>query len=125
MNAIEDLVDRYCQGWSDPDPQARARLLLGALAPGATYTDPRADKLSIDQLLAHITRTLAARPGSIVQRTSVVDVHHDVARFHWHVVLPDGTTLPEGIDFIELHENSQRIGRIVGFFGPLGGRSPP
>jgi hypothetical protein len=26
-----------------------------------------------------------------------VQVHHDVARFAWHVVLADGSTLPEGL----------------------------
>ena len=30
MDKIEELVDRYCRGWSDPDPQARERLLRDA-----------------------------------------------------------------------------------------------
>lgn len=50
--------------------------------------------------------------------TSDVDVHHEMLRFSWKIVLQDGKTMLEGIDFGELDE-SGRIRRIVGFFGVL------
>lgn len=55
-------------------------------------------------------------------RASAVDVHHGLARFAWHVVQADGTALPEGLDIAELSSDGRQIGRIVGFFGPLGQR---
>jgi len=119
MNGVEMLVDSYCQGWSDPDPLVRERCIRETLAPEATYVDPRTDTLSVEQLLAHISKTVASRPGATVKRTSNVDVHHNLARFNWQVLLSDGTNLPEGIDFIELEDDHRRIRRIVGFFGPL------
>ena len=119
MNELEVVVDRYCQGWSDPDPLVRERLIRETLVPTATYADPRTDILSVDQLLSHISRIAASRPGATVRRTSTVDVHHNLARFTWHVLLSDGTNLAEGIDFIELEDDSKRIRRIVGFFGSL------
>ena len=57
-------------------------------------------------------------PGARVVRTSGVDAHHHLARFAWHVVLADGTTLPDGLDLAELTPDG-RIRRIIGFFGPL------
>lgn len=119
MNEVEVLVDSYCQGWSDPDPLVRERLIRETLVPTATYADPRTDILSVEQLLFHISKIVTSRPGATVKRTSNVDVHHNFARFSWHVLLSDGTNLPEGIDFIELEDDGKRIRRIVGFFGPL------
>ena len=113
------LVDAYCRAWSDPDPAQREKLIQQALSPDATYTDPRADCRNPQELLAHIANILAARPGARIMLTSQVDVHHKVARFHWQVVMPDGTKLPEGIDFVEFTPDGSKIARIVGFFGPL------
>lgn len=118
MTGIEELIDTYCRAWSDPDPGERQRLLGLVWAEGATYTDPRADRLDAPALLAHIARIQAQRPGAVVERTSRIDEHHGAGRFHWHVRLHDGSTLPQGIDFFELSADG-RIARVVGFFGPL------
>ncbi len=119
MAHVEELVDQYCEGWSAPSPQERERLLRGALTDDAIYCDPRANRLNVSQLLEHISRVHATRPGANVVRTSNIDVHHDFARFHWHVAMPDGNRLPEGIDIIELTEDGKKIQKILGFFGPL------
>ncbi|MFT3664732.1 nuclear transport factor 2 family protein [Piscinibacter sp.] len=123
MNALEHLIDTYCDGWSAPTPEERERLIRATLADDATYCDPRADDLPVPDLLAHISGVQAKRPGAKVVRTSAVDVHHGFARFHWHVVLPDGTTLPEGLDVVELSPDGKRIQHVLGFFGPLQRRS--
>ncbi|MCO1654848.1 nuclear transport factor 2 family protein [Pseudonocardia humida] len=115
---IDDVIDTYCGAWSDPDPQRRRALLRSVWADGATYTDPTVHATGPDELLAHIDTVLARRPGAKVVRTSRVDVHHGLARFAWHVVQADGSTLPEGLDLAELTADG-RIRRIIGFFGPL------
>jgi hypothetical protein len=115
----EELIDRYCLAWTSADTAERELHLKAVWDHGATYTDPRTNVTGLEGLLAHIAGVQAQRPGARVLRTSRVDVHHKLARFHWHVALPDGTTLPEGIDFAELSDDGTRIKRIVGFFGPL------
>jgi hypothetical protein len=120
-NPLEALIDRYCEAWSIPDAALRKRMLDEVWAEGAVYTDPRAHTTGAQELCDHIGRILQSRPGARIQRTSAVDAHHNLARFHWHVVLPDGTTLPEGIDVAELSDDG-KIRRIVGFFGPLARR---
>ena len=121
------LVDLYCRAWSDPSPERRAELMHAALAPDASYTDPTVHAGSVAELLAHITRVQARRPGSRVERTSQVDRHHGVARFAWHAVEADGNPLPEGIDLIFLSTDGAKIERIIGFFGPVkrGGSPAP
>ena len=118
-NAVTDLIDRYCAVWNELDSARRSRLLAEIWADAATYTDPTIHARNGDELLAHIERVQARRPGSRVVRTTAVDVHHGVARFGWHVVQADGTSLPDGLDIAYLSSDGQRITRIVGFFGPL------
>ncbi len=116
---LTTLIDRYCAVWGEPDPARRAALLAEVWGPGATYTDPRVHATSAAELLVHIDKVLGHCRGAKVVRTSALDVHHGMARFAWHVVLADGSTLPEGIDIAEFTADAQRIQRIVGFFGPL------
>jgi hypothetical protein len=116
---LSDLVDRYCQVWNEPDAARRAELLASVWAAGATYTDPSVHAANAEALLSHIAKVQARRPGSKVVRVSGVDVHHGIARFAWHVVQADGTTLPDGLDLAFLSPDGAKIERIIGFFGPL------
>ena len=115
----EELIDRYCAVWNEPDPGRRASLLAAVWGAGATYTDPSVHAESAEALLAHIAKLRARRPGARVVRTSAVDLHHGLARFAWRVEQADGTALPEGLDLAELTADGTRLARIVGFFGPL------
>ncbi|WP_298213196.1 nuclear transport factor 2 family protein [Acidovorax sp.] len=117
-NTLTGLVDAYCNVWCEPDPALRRQQLAAIWASNATYTDPTVHAACGDELLAHITKVLARRPGSKVRRTSNVDEHHGCVRFAWHVVQSDGTSLPEGIDFLEVNAKGE-IQRVIGFFGPL------
>jgi hypothetical protein len=116
---LSELIDTYCQAWSDPSPERRAELLDAVWAPGATYTDPSVHAVGSAELLAHIAKVLARRPGSRVVRTSQTDAHHGMARFAWHAVEANGNALPEGIDIAFLSADGSKIERIIGFFGPV------
>lgn len=118
--ALDSLIDTYCAGWSDPDPLRRRKFLGEALADGATYTDPTAHTVGVEELASHIDSVFAQQPGMRVLRVSNVDAHHGVARFGWRLVQADGTALPDGVDFVEFSAEG-RIRRIVGFFGGLRG----
>ncbi len=119
--SLEATIDRYCEAWTDPDPAKRAALLADVWAPGATYTDPMVHAEGAEALLKHIAGIHQHRPGARIARTSELQVHHDVARFAWQVTLPDGSSLPEGLD-LAIFDADGRIKWIVGFFGPLGSR---
>lgn len=116
---VTTLIDRYCQVWNEGDPSIRADLLASVWATDATYTDPSVHTSNGQELLNHIAGVRARRPGATVQRTSAVDTHHTVARFAWHVLQADGTSLPEGLDIAFISSDGSRIERIIGFFGPL------
>jgi hypothetical protein len=114
----ESTIDRYCEAWSLDDPAHRASALAQVWADGGSYCDPTVHTLGAAALLDHIAAILKRRPGSRVVRTSVLDHHHDVARFSWAAVAADGTVLRQGVDFA-MFDGSGRIAQVVGFFGPL------
>jgi hypothetical protein len=116
---VEEVIDRYCEAWCDPDAGGRAALLAKVWSERATYTDPTVHAEGASELLAHIARVQARRPGGRVLRTSVIDGHHDVVRFAWKAVDANGATLVNGIDLAILTSDGTKIERIVGFFGDL------
>ena len=120
-SAVERVIDAYCAAWNEPDRARRREMLSAVWRAEATYTDPTAHVAGVDQLVAHIEKVLARRPGARVVRTSAVDAHHGFVRFAWRVVQADGTLLPEGIDFAEV-DNDGAIRGFVGFLGPLAAR---
>ncbi len=115
---VDALIDRYCEVWGEVDSSRREELLGSVWAPGATYTDPTVHAVGSREVLAHIAKVQARRPGSRVVRTSEIDEHHCVARFAWRAIEADGNALPEGIDLAFLSADRSRIERIIGFFGP-------
>jgi hypothetical protein len=119
--ALEELITTYCAAWGEPDPGRRAQMLKEVWTEDGTYTDPTAHVAGRRELVEHIGNVLARYPGGRVVRTSVLDTHHDLVRFTWKMVLADGRSLPEGIDFGEL-SGERKLRRIVGFFGPLAQR---
>jgi hypothetical protein len=57
-------------------------------------------------------------PGHTFRQASGVDAHHDLFRFAWELVGPDGTVTVGGIDVGQLADDG-RFRRITGFLGPL------
>jgi hypothetical protein len=86
--ALVELIDRYCDVWNEPTASRRAELLAQVWAGGATYTDPSVHAGSADELLAHIEKVRARRPGVRVLRTSAIDTHQIDS-----LNLPAGTVL--------------------------------
>ena len=113
------LIDLYCQAWSEPTPGHRAELLRGVWAANASYTDPTVHAQGAVELLAHITKVQAIRPGARVIRTSEVDHHHAVARFAWCAMDANGHELRDGIDITFISADGLKIESIIGFFGPI------
>lgn len=116
--AFEKVIDTYCSAWCETDAVKRDAILARVWGEGATYTDPTVHVAGRAALVAHIDAVFKVYPGARIARVSAVDVHHAVARFAWKMVLVDGMSLPEGIDFAELGSDG-KLARIVGFFGPL------
>jgi hypothetical protein len=116
-STLEKLVEDYCAAWNAADPAASHALLANCWAQHGSYTDPTVHLVGAGELVAHIFRVQARRPGSRIVLTSNIDAHHDVLRFMWKRVNQDRSVVVEGIDVAVIE--SGRIVRMVGFFGVL------
>jgi hypothetical protein len=116
---LEETIDIYCAAWSERDPGYRRELLERVVTVDVRYTDPDTDVTGCADLVDHISGVLAGGVGAKIVKTSLVDGHHGLARFAWHLVNADGKALPEGLDIVSVDEQTGKLKTILGFFGPL------
>lgn len=108
-------IEAYLQAYSEPDGDRRRELIERAFAPDATLADPPFDAAGHDALHATFGAVLDQYPRHTFRRTSDVDEHHDVARYRWQMVGPDGAVAFAGTDVVRF-DGAGRIASVVGFF---------
>jgi SnoaL-like protein len=116
-DAVEELVERYLQAWTERRAPARRRLLEGLWAEGGTYSSWVTSLEGLDALDDHIARRQQEQePGSRVVRTSDVHANEGRISFTWVLFGPDGTAAFEGSEFAEVDEHG-KIVRVTSFSG--------
>ncbi|MEU9502344.1 nuclear transport factor 2 family protein [Streptomyces sp. NPDC048196] len=109
-----DAVARYFEAWNATEEEALGKAVAAAFDEQATYTDPLADVAGHDGLAAVIAGAHAQFPGFVFRQLGDVDGHHDVVRFGWELVAPDGTAPVAGFDVARLTDDG-RIRTVAGF----------
>ena len=117
-NIIEATIDRYVVMFNEADGEVRAELGTDVFVDDGRLVDPLVDATGPEQIAAAIGGLRDQMPGHSLARTTVVDTHHDHARFGWTVNGPDGSVAVAGIDIVTLAPNG-RIQTAIGFFGDL------
>ena len=108
----------YAAAWSEPDPQARARMLEECFAVDGRIAT-RGDGIRGRAALAAAIDAFFADPRRLTTRvTSAIDVHGRIFRFRAVLEWPDGTP------FLEVHDAGEvdaggRISLLLTFNGPL------
>jgi len=111
-------VDAYFAIWNEEDAAMRAQHIEEAWTESGRYVDPARDATGHAALNEMVSAARPHFPGHTVKRTSGIDSHHDLLRFSWDVVGPDGSFPVSGIDVGVLAPDG-RLERITGFFGEL------
>jgi hypothetical protein len=114
----ETTIDRYLATWNEPDGAARAERAHSVWAADGRLVDPLIDAVGPEAIAAAIGALRDQMPGHSLARTTVLDVHHDQARFGWTVNAPDGTVAVAGIDVVTFAADG-RIQSAIGFFGDV------
>lgn len=115
---LNELIKLYADAWSEPDRVLRQHLLERVWVEDGTYTDPTTHLIGRLGLINHIDGVFEKIPGTRLEVTSEIEMHHDKFRFTWRMLLANGEVFLDGIDFGELDTNG-KLHRIVGFFGAL------
>lgn len=118
MNDTTTTVDTYLAMWNEDDPARRAELIAAAWSPDCTYLDPQLEATGHAALSEMVDTVHGHLPGYRFRRTSGIDTHHDLVRFGWELVGPEGDIFVAGIDVGRLDADG-RLSSIQGFFGDL------
>ncbi|OQW73122.1 MAG: hypothetical protein BVN32_14245 [Proteobacteria bacterium ST_bin14] len=117
MKNYPKAFDEFLAGWNEWNADKRRGIFEQVVAPDVEFTDPLHRLSGIEAFLDMVTDFQRSRPGAVTLRTSDVDFHHHVARYHWAIMI-DGVKLIDGFDAVQLDEQG-RFQRICGFFGLL------
>ena len=118
MSDVKTTVDAYLEGLTQPDAARRAELIRTAWAEDGRFVDPLFDVQGHAALAELAQGVIAQYPGHTFRRTSGVDTHHNLARYAFEFVAPDGTVVITGTDVGELAEDG-RLQSVSGFFGDV------
>lgn len=114
--ATEHLVDAHLAAYCEPDDGRRRQAVARLWNPDGRLVDPPLEGAGHAGIARAGALLLSQFPGHRFVRTTQVDAHHEFVRYGWRLESPQGATVLEGVDLLELDVDG-RIGRVVGFFG--------
>jgi hypothetical protein len=117
MPAHTKVFDHLLAAWNESDPVRVREHLRSCLAADVVFVDPSTVVRGFDAFEANIHAFRKRWPGATCVRTSAIDSHHNVHRYHWRIE-ERARTLVEGFDVVET-DREGRVRRVLGFFGPL------
>lgn len=117
MDTLATIIDTHLQGYCEPNPTRRAELLGSVWHTDGELLDPPMSGVGPEQIAGLVDAVLGHYPAHRFIRTSVIDAHHDHARYSWNLVAPDGTVAVSGQDIATITDT--RLSKVIGFFGEL------
>ena len=118
MSDINETINTYMQLINETDAARRAELVGQVWAEDGEWVDPPLEASGHAGICDMVGTIFEHYPAHTFRRTSAVDAHHDVVRFTWDLVGPDGTVAFSGLDVGQLAADG-RLRRITGFIGDL------
>ena len=118
MSNITTTVDTYLAMWNETDAVRRGDDIERAWAGDGSYIDPQLEARGHAALSEMVAAVHTRFPGYRFRRASGIDAHHNVLRFAWELVGPDGPVAVSGVDVGVLSPDG-RLQSITGFFGEL------
>jgi hypothetical protein len=112
--SIPDLVQRYLDTWNETDAGKRRAKIDALYTEQCTYIDPLAAVSGREGVDGFVAAAQKQFPGIVFSLGSVVDAHHDQARFTWHAG-PPGAKEPAVIGFDVAVFEGDRIRHVFGF----------
>ncbi len=111
-----ESFDRMLDAWNEPSADKVRGHLIAALTDDIYFCDPTIRLTGIDAFEKMVFDVQARLPGAVYSRTSAVDSHHDLHRYHWAIHVGDKQVV-QGFDVVE--ERDGKVAKVLGFFGEL------
>jgi hypothetical protein len=117
MSTYPEVLDRMLAIWNERDPNRIRGRIDSALSGGVIFVDPANSIEGRDAFEAMVKAFRAQNPDAVCSRSSGVDSHHGLHRYHWQIHRR-GELFIEGFDVAEV-DGEGRVSRVLGFFGPI------
>lgn len=124
MSDLSTTIDSYLEAYCEIDPVRRTDLVETVWAGNGELIDPPLEASGHEAISALAEVVNTHYPDHKFRRTTGIDTHHDLARYAWELVGPDGTVAVNGVDVAELNDNGLLV-RVIGFFGDLPVKDDP
>lgn len=111
-------IDEMLSGWNTRDKTALLAVVEASMTDDVEFCDPHYDIRGHDAFIEMVEAFWIKNPGCKISRASIIDTHHNRARYAWAITLPNGGTF-EGFDAVALDIETGKVSRVDGFFGPL------
>jgi hypothetical protein len=113
--STERLIDSYFQTLNESDAAKRAALIRRVWAEDGAFASPVGDARGHAAIDAQVAGFQSACPGTVVRRTSPVDILHErFVRFSFEALDATGATFIAGVDFGIVRDGRLRL--MAGFF---------
>ena len=118
MDTLNTTITTYLELLNETDVARRTSLAEKVWVEDGRWIDPPFEADGRAAIVETIGGVQEQFPGHSFRQISGVDMHHDLFRFAWELVGPDGSVTVAGIDVGQLAEDG-RFRRITGFLGDL------
>jgi len=118
MDTLNTTITTYLELLNETDAARRASLAEKVWVEDGRWIDPPFEADGRAAIIETIGGVQEQFPGHSFRQISGVDMHHDLFRFAWELVAPDGSVTVTGIDVGQLAEDG-RFRRITGFLCDL------
>jgi hypothetical protein len=109
-------VDAYLAALGETDAERRAGLVRTAWTADGHFVDPLLEARGHEAIAALADAVAGQFPGHAFRRSTGIDQHHDLVRFGWELVGPDGAVAAAGLD-VAIVAGDGRLSTVAGFFG--------
>jgi SnoaL-like domain len=115
MTDVSTVIDRYINMWNETDASRRRDLIAQTWTDDASYIDPLVVAEGPDAIDATVAAVQTQFPGFAFRLASLVDAHHNLARFTWELA-PNGAdeAVVVGFDVAVLSDDG-RLRDVHGF----------
>ena len=118
LDTLNTTITTYLELLNETDGARRAALAEEVWADDGRWIDPPFEAAGRAAIVETVGGVQEQFPGHSFRQVSGVDMHHDLFRFAWELVAPDGSVTVTGIDVGQLAEDGRFL-RITGFLGDL------
>ena len=115
-SSLQEMIDGYFRCWNATETVQRRAEVEAVWASGARSIDPLVDATGHEELSAMFGGFHDTYVGHSFRQVGSYDTHHQLVRWGWEMVGPDGSIALNGID-VALLDDSHKITYLAGFFG--------